>query len=295
MDMRKPLERIGDVRAQADDHRRDQIAKRGLFALLPDRDRRHRRHAGFGQLALVEQIAPQPAADDRQNCVIDRRARHRVLDGTDARKRKRNPVPHPVRRHRRIEPRFRRHARARDREIAFPEFVCEARDAGHATCDGFEIFLRLAQRVEIAADEQIGDPRLRVGLPLDLVVAVRLVGRQIVHRRRHFDTGHTVDRGMMDFGHQRKAAFGQPLDIIEALDDDEFPQWFRQVHRARVQPRDLNAELTPVAGRGKRDVAHVVFEVEIGVLDPVRMVDVERDAHQPLAERTRAAQPTFDE
>ena len=47
-------------------------------------------------------------------------------------------------------------------------------------------------------------------------------------------------------------------------------------------------------GFGQRDVADVELEVEVGVLDPVRVVEVERDAHQPLAEHPRLVEAFVD-
>ena len=36
-----------------------------------------------------------------------------------------------------------------------------------------------------------------------------------------------------------------------------------------MQPSHQNAQLSPVTRFGQGDVAHVVFEIEIGILDPV--------------------------
>ena len=91
-----------------------------------------------------------------------------------------------------------------------------------------------------------------------------------------------------------KLPVGQPVDVVEALDDVHLPQRPAPVERSRVQPRHLDAELPPVARLRQRDVAHVVLEVEVGVLDPVRVVEPERHLHQPLAERARHVQAAAD-
>ena len=88
---------------------------------------------------------------------------------------------------------------------------------------------------------------------------------------------------MMHLGEQRETPRRQTRDIVEPLDNREFPQRLAEVHRSRMQPRDLDAQLPPVAGLGQRDVTDVIFHVEIGILDPVRMIEVERHTHQPLA------------
>ena len=69
------------------------------------------------------------------------------------------------------------------------------------------------------------------------------------------------------------------------------PQRPAQVERAGVQPGDLDAQLAPVARLRQGDVADVELEVEVAVLDPVRVVELERHPHQPLAERPRDVQP----
>ena len=68
----------------------------------------------------------------------------------------------------------------------------------------------------------------------------------------------------------------------------------RQVQRPGVDARGLDAELPPVAGLRQRDVAHVVLEVEALVLDPVGIVDLERDAQQLLPENRRQVQAALD-
>ena len=63
--------------------------------------------------------------------------------------------------------------------------------------------------------------------------------------------------------------------------------------RAGVAPRRLDAELTPLARFRQRDVPHVELEVEVLVVDPVRMVEIERDAHDLAPERIADVQPAL--
>ena len=77
----------------------------------------------------------------------------------------------------------------------------------------------------------------------------------------------------MHFGVNRKAARGQVGYVVQPLDNIGLPQGPRHIQRARVQPRHLDAQLAPVAGRGQGDVAQVEFHVKIGVLDPVGSVE----------------------
>jgi hypothetical protein len=79
-----------------------------------------------------------------------------------------------------------------------------------------------------------------------------------------------IDRGMVDLQQHGKAADRQVEKAVESLDHVHLPQRALQVERPGVDARGLDAELAPVAGLGQGDVAHVVFDVEALVLDPVR-------------------------
>ncbi len=96
-------------------------------------------------------------------------------------------------------------------------------------------------------------------------------------------------------GQQREAVLRQVEQAVEALDDVQLPQRPVEVERARVDARGLNAELAPVARLRQRDVAHVILEVEVLVLDPVRLVEPERHGAQLLPEHRRAVQPALHE
>ena len=91
-----------------------------------------------------------------------------------------------------------------------------------------------------------------------------------------------------------EAALGDAVDVVEPLDDVELPQRPIEVERAGHQPRHLDAQLAPVAGLRQGDVADVELEVEVGILDPVRVVEVERHPHQPLAEHPGHVEALLD-
>ena len=98
----------------------------------------------------------------------------------------------------------------------------------------------------------------------------------------------------MDLRHDREAARREPGDVVEALDDVHLPQRPAPVERSRSAIVPLDAELTPVARTRQGDVAHVVLEVEVGILDPVRVVELQRYLHQALAERARHMKTAAD-
>jgi len=60
-----------------------------------------------------------------------------------------------------------------------------------------------------------------------------------------------------------------------------------------VQPRHLDTQLPPVAGLGQGNVADVKFEVEIGIVDPIGMVEIEWNADKFLAKAACLVQAAF--
>ena len=62
-----------------------------------------------------------------------------------------------------------------------------------------------------------------------------------------------------------------------------------------MQARGLDAELAPIARLGERDVTHVIFKIEIRVIDPIRVVEAERHVGQLAAEALGQVQALLDE
>ena len=122
----------------------------------------------------------------------------------------------------------------------------------------------------------------------------RRIGFEVVDRAGDLGAGHAVDGGMVDLRDDPEAARRQAADVVEALDDVELPERLRGVERARMQARRLDAELAPVTGLRQRDVAHVEFHVEVRIVDPVGVVEIEGDAHGALAEGAREVQAALD-
>ena len=85
------------------------------------------------------------------------------------------------------------------------------------------------------------------------------------------------------------------VPALEALDDPQLPERTAAVERA---PGDLGRELgklVEAARRGQRCTADVVIEVEVGILDPHRVMHAERDLDHAPAERLEARQALGDE
>ena len=52
--------------------------------------------------------------------------------------------------------------------------------------------------------------------------------------------------------------------------------------------------MPPVAGLGQRDVANVVFEIDLGLVHPVGTVQIERHPNQAAAKNRRDIEPLAD-
>ncbi|MFO1426188.1 MAG: hypothetical protein U1F11_04275 [Steroidobacteraceae bacterium] len=115
-----------------------------------------------------------------------------------------------------------------------------------------------------------------------------------MQQHRHVRALVTVQCGVMHLEQQREAVLRERVEGVEPVDQIQLPQGPRQVERACMDARGLDAELAPVAGLGQGDVAHVVLEIEAVVLDPVGRIQVERHAQQPVAEDRREVQPARD-
>ena len=110
-----------------------------------------------------------------------------------------------------------------------------------------------------------------------------------------FDPCFAVDRGMVEFDVQREAARGDTGNIVEPLDDVGLPQRLGLVQGARVQARDLYHQLPPVTGLRQRDMADVVFDIDVVVVDPVGAIESPGRFDQPPPEDLDLLHPAFEE
>jgi hypothetical protein len=65
------------------------------------------------------------------------------------------------------------------------------------------------------------------------------------------------------------------LATAQALDDGYLPERPAMIERAREDPHHLGAQLGRIAGRFQENPADVLAEIEVGVVDPDRVVEVE--------------------
>ena len=85
------------------------------------------------------------------------------------------------------------------------------------------------------------------------------------------------------------------VTVLEALDDVHLPQRAAPVERTAGDVTGDVGQLVVAAGRGGGDAPQVVVEVEVGVLDPHRVVEIERDGGQSLPELRKQMQSALEE
>ena len=76
------------------------------------------------------------------------------------------------------------------------------------------------------------------------------------------------------------------VTVLEPVDQVELPQRSCAIERPGHDPRHLRGELLVGRRRRQCEVAHVILEIEVGVVDPVRVVE---SRTEPRAAATGAA------
>jgi hypothetical protein len=120
-----------------------------------------------------------------------------------------------------------------------------------------------------------------------------MVGQRRIRRRvgEHPEQQHAsraVDGGVVGLGQHR------PSPIGESLDDVGLPQWPCAIHPATDDAGNLLGKLIGTSRRSQPDVANVIVEVEIRVVDPVRVIEFERHLHQTAAHRFEPSQQRIE-
>ncbi len=116
----------------------------------------------------------------------------------------------------------------------------------------------------------------------------RGVGRAVEQNRHQVHAGDPVHQRVVGLGQQDEAA------VLQALGQPQLPQRLVAVQRLREDPPCQGAQLLLGARRGQRGRAHVVLEVEVRVVDPLRAPLPQRDGRQPLAVAGDQVQPPLD-
>ena len=82
---------------------------------------------------------------------------------------------------------------------------------------------------------------------------------------------------------------------VEKLRDDELPERTPAVQGPADEVGGEGGQLLAAAGRRDPGAPHVVVEVEVGILDPHRMMEVEGNRGQSLTELRDQVQPLADD
>ena len=104
----------------------------------------------------------------------------------------------------------------------------------------------------------------------------------------HFDALHAVDGCVVNLLQKRYAIVGKTFD------HPHFPQRMGPVERTSDEASHQFTKLLVVAGRCDGGFAHVEVEIEIGVVDPVRMIESERDRDEFAAQNGQHMEPLSD-
>ena len=125
-------------------------------------------------------------------------------------------------------------------------------------------------------------------------LAVRSAARRPWHRRHIVDhvgerrTGAAVDAGVMHLGIE------PDLVVLHAFEDIELPQRTGAVEKLGMHPADDALQRRPVVRRREAAAEDVAVDVELVVLDPARVIDVQRRLFQPRLQDRRNVQPRTD-
>ena len=162
---------------------------------------------------------------------------------------------------------------AADHAAHLPEPLRRAGDHLHATHrPARRVQRRPARRATTADGAALGSRR---GRRLDLAA----LGPEVEQVRHHVGAGRAVQRRVVHLRDQRDLAGREPLD------EPQLPQRPAAVEQLGADLADQRAERVQVARRRQRDAVQVRVEVDVGVVDPVRVVHVQRHLHEPPLER----------
>ncbi len=130
----------------------------------------------------------------------------------------------------------------------------------------------------VAHQLEVGRDRLRLARPPAARSVRGRLGVEVEEVDHQLGARHAVDRAVVHLGDDADVAVGQALDHVE------LPQ--RAVRSSGVLAICAGqlGQLLVAAGGGDADAADVVVEVEVGVLDPDRVVEPERHLHHPAPE-----------
>ena len=115
------------------------------------------------------------------------------------------------------------------------------------------------------------------------------VGSQVHAAGHQVRRGDAVGERVVDLAHHRDPVVGQ------ALDEVHLPQRAVPVQRGAGDLPDRLVQLAATARGGQLEGPDVVVEIDVAVLPPHRMVELERDVDQLVAQRHQLVHPAGDD
>ena len=112
---------------------------------------------------------------------------------------------------------------------------------------------------------------------------------QIHAQREQVGRRDPVSQGVMNLVDHRYAAIGQTLDEVH------LPQRPAAVQRRAGDLADGVVEFPATTGGGQRPRPDVIAEVDLAVLPPHRVVELERDVDEFVAQRVQLIEPAVDD
>jgi hypothetical protein len=107
------------------------------------------------------------------------------------------------------------------------------------------------------------------------------LGGQVVDAAAHRNAGLAVNRGVVDLRVEADPAIGETLDHVE------LPERPAAVEQARMEPRGERLELGERARLRQHQIADVVVDVDVVVVNPDRIREVERHQRELAREDRR--------
>ena len=271
--LRQPHDRARLADRQINKDGRDSITEDAGVSVGANAHRHHRPHrrGRSDRLAAKQQPSAQCARDGGEDDVIDRAAvllayQLVVIEGGPG-----HPVPTLL-----TDCGVQR--RRRRRRDSHPGGRRDASDDAQHTPDGGARVVqtqpdRVEHRTRAVHDlgESAGEQLRRTWFRFRHPQIVRHVTRRGGHVENHvadLDRADAVDHRVVRLGDYREAA------ALEAFDEVHLPQRTVAVQRPGLDPRAELAQLLVRAWAGKCGTAHVVGDVEVGIVDPDRIGEV---------------------
>ena len=255
------------------------------------RHRHHGHQGGLRQLAAVEQVLAQHSGHQRHHHVVDLDAEV-VLDLLDVGEVELGESHIAVCGDAGVERGARRTEGRRHRPAA-------GRPAHGFDHRGHRLRQDLGRQTDRAGDEPAqpakSDPqRIHISTARHRNRR-RRVGFDRTQLRHQVGTGDTVDGRVVHLRQDRHPATFAGVGSAETLDRPHLPQWVPTVQGQGRQVAADFGQLGPATRRGQADAVQVAFDVEVFVLHPHRVVEVQKAVSQFLPEgrNRRDAQRQF--